>query len=30
LVRRHAIGQTLHEFNNKWSRRVLGQGAVVC
>jgi len=23
------IGQTLHEFNNKWSRRVLGQGAVV-
>lgn len=22
------IGQTLHEFNNKWSRRVLGQGAV--
>jgi uncharacterized protein with von Willebrand factor type A (vWA) domain len=23
------IGQALHEFNNKWSRRVLGQGAVV-
>ncbi len=23
------IGQTLHEFNNHWSRRVLGQGAVV-
>jgi uncharacterized protein with von Willebrand factor type A (vWA) domain len=23
------IGQSLHEFNNKWSRRVLGQGAVV-
>ena len=23
------IGETLHEFNNKWSRRVLGQGAVV-
>jgi uncharacterized protein with von Willebrand factor type A (vWA) domain len=23
------IGQTLHEFNNMWSRRVLGQGAVV-
>ncbi|HZP97954.1 MAG TPA: VWA domain-containing protein [Reyranella sp.] len=23
------IGQTLHEFNKKWSRRVLGQGAVV-
>ena len=23
------IGQTLHEFNNRWSRRVLGQGAVV-
>lgn len=23
------IGATLHEFNNKWSRRVLGQGAVV-
>jgi uncharacterized protein with von Willebrand factor type A (vWA) domain len=23
------IGQTLHEFNNKWSRRLLGQGAVV-
>ena len=23
------IGQTLHEFNHKWSRRVLGQGAVV-
>lgn len=23
------IGLTLHEFNNKWSRRVLGQGAVV-
>src|SRR3984885_13011824 len=23
------IGQTLHEFNAKWSRRVLGQGAVV-
>jgi uncharacterized protein with von Willebrand factor type A (vWA) domain len=23
------IGQTLHEFNNKWSRRVLGQGAVM-
>ncbi|HEY2871279.1 MAG TPA: VWA domain-containing protein, partial [Reyranella sp.] len=22
------IGQALHEFNNKWSRRVLGQGAV--
>ena len=29
MVRRHRIGQTLHEFNNKWSRRVLGQGAVV-
>ena len=23
------IGQSLHDFNNKWSRRVLGQGAVV-
>ncbi|SJZ49404.1 hypothetical protein SAMN02745126_01331 [Enhydrobacter aerosaccus] len=23
------IGQALHEFNNRWSRRVLGQGAVV-
>jgi len=23
------IGQALHDFNNKWSRRVLGQGAVV-
>lgn len=23
------IGQVLHEFNNRWSRRVLGQGAVV-
>lgn len=23
------IGQAVHEFNNKWSRRVLGQGAVV-
>ena len=23
------IGQSLHEFNSKWSRRVLGQGAVV-
>jgi uncharacterized protein with von Willebrand factor type A (vWA) domain len=23
------IGQAIHEFNNKWSRRVLGQGAVV-
>ncbi|MCB1386164.1 MAG: VWA domain-containing protein [Nitratireductor sp.] len=23
------IGTTLHEFNHKWSRRVLGQGAVV-
>lgn len=23
------IGQALHEFNNKWSRRVLSQGAVV-
>ncbi|WP_442577608.1 vWA domain-containing protein [Mesorhizobium sp. ASY16-5R] len=23
------IGDTLHEFNRKWSRRVLGQGAVV-
>ena len=23
------IGQTLHEFNHNWSRRVLGQGAVV-
>lgn len=23
------IGQSLHEFNNKWSRRVLGQGAVL-
>jgi uncharacterized protein with von Willebrand factor type A (vWA) domain len=23
------IGQALHEFNHKWSRRVLGQGAVV-
>ncbi|MCW5733115.1 MAG: VWA domain-containing protein [Enhydrobacter sp.] len=23
------IGVALHEFNNKWSRRVLGQGAVV-
>jgi uncharacterized protein with von Willebrand factor type A (vWA) domain len=23
------IGLALHEFNNKWSRRVLGQGAVV-
>ena len=23
------IGQTLHEFNKNWSRRVLGQGAVV-
>ena len=23
------IGQALHEFNNNWSRRVLGQGAVV-
>jgi len=23
------IGQCLHEFNRKWSRRVLGQGAVV-
>jgi uncharacterized protein len=23
------IGETLHEFNRKWSRRVLGQGAVV-
>jgi hypothetical protein len=23
------IGQSLHEFNNKWSRRLLGQGAVV-
>lgn len=23
------IGQTLHEFNLKWSRRVLGQGAIV-
>jgi uncharacterized protein len=23
------IGQTLHEFNKMWSRRVLGQGAVV-
>ena len=23
------IGQTLHEFNRNWSRRVLGQGAVV-
>ena len=23
------IGQTLHEFNKDWSRRVLGQGAVV-
>ncbi len=23
------IGQTLHEFNHKWSRRVLSQGAVV-
>ncbi|TMJ28160.1 MAG: VWA domain-containing protein [Alphaproteobacteria bacterium] len=23
------IGQALHEFNNSWSRRVLGQGAVV-
>ncbi|WEJ08814.1 VWA domain-containing protein [Sinorhizobium sp. K101] len=23
------IGETLHEFNRRWSRRVLGQGAVV-
>ena len=23
------IGETLHEFNGRWSRRVLGQGAVV-
>jgi uncharacterized protein with von Willebrand factor type A (vWA) domain len=23
------IGQALHEFNNRWSRRVLGQGAVL-
>ncbi len=23
------IGETLHEFNRRWSRRVLGQGAIV-